>query len=163
MKELLLLRNEDKGLSVYFTSLGETIPEYALRSGRFLVLEYRAGHLFEITQQFRVDPSRYLWTESSFQYANLPGPSIEIEPSEVIVGRDEYTLRIRGLENRPVEIQFRVDAGPLGIFKTQLNGRGESKYRVGPETRKGQYTFIAVRPIDRTNWLRSKPVTLFVR
>ncbi len=163
VKEVLLLRYQDKELSVYFTSLGETVPESALRSGRFLVLEYQAGHLSEITQQFRVDPGRYLWTEKSFQYANLPGPTLEVEPSEVLAGKNEYTLRVRGLENKRVEVQFCVDQGPIGIFNTQLNGRGEAKYLVGPETRKGQYSFIAVRPFGRTDWLRSKPVALLVK
>ena len=54
-----------------------------------------------------------------------------------------------------VEIQYRIDGGPITIFPLSLGPAGNTQFFVGPQTVKGVYTFIAFRPRGTDGWIRT--------
>ena len=61
-----------------------------------------------------------------------------------------------------VEIQYRIDGGPIALFPVSLNPAGNTRFFVGPQTVKGLYTFIAFRARGTDGWIRANASILRV-
>jgi hypothetical protein len=96
----------------------------------------------------------------------LPGfsklPQFVLNKSEVVAGRDSYTLRITNMPNSTVAIRYSIDDSELKEFTATLDSNGEARFDVGAGTPKGTYRLIAFREANQREW-RDVDVTLTVK
>ena len=146
----------DDSVEARYSSLGHSIAPDILASDRLIVMQYRDGRFLDVTEAFRADPDRFRAnpSEGEFQYLESTELALEIVPSQIQVGTGFYTMSIPGAPSE-VEIQYRIDGGPITIFPLSLGPAGNTRFFVGPQTVKGVYTFIAFRPRGTDGWIRT--------
>ena len=99
------------------------------------VFQFEGGHLRDVTEDFRADPTQFLLGEADVDYGPVEPELIRVEPGRVLAGRDSYRLEVQGLADLTVEIQFRmVDGGPLGVVPVSLDAKGGITYYVSDQT-----------------------------
>ena len=84
----------------------------------------------------------------------LPG-LITVSPS-MLKGQGKWTLTVKGLSNRQVDMRFQFEGQDARVFTAFLNNQGQARYHVLCGTRKGRYRFGAVR-LPSGAWLQSDP------
>ena len=136
----------DDSVEARYSSLGHSVTPEILESGRLVVMQYRDRRFLDVTEAFRADPDRFRAdpTEEEFQYLESTELELEVVPSQIQVGAGSFTVSIPGAPSE-VEIQYRIDGGPIALFPVSLNPAGNTQFFVGPQTVKGLYTFIAFR------------------
>ena len=146
----------DDSVEARYSSLGHSVAPDILASGRLIVMQYRDGRFLDVTEAFRADPDRFRAnpSEEEFQYLESTELALEVVPSQIQAGTGFYTVSIPGAPSE-VEIQYRIDGGPITIFPVRLNPAGNTRFFVGPQTVKGLYTFIAFRPRGTDGWIRT--------
>ena len=146
----------DDSVEARYSSLGHSVTPEILESGRLVVMQYRDRRFLDVTEAFRADPDRFRAdpTEEEFQYLESTELELEVVPSQIQVGAGSFTVSIPGAPSE-VEIQYRIDGGPIALFPVSLNPAGNTQFFVGPQTVKGLYTFIAFRARGTDGWIRA--------
>ena len=127
----------DDSVEARYSSLGHSVTPEILESGRLVVMQYRDRRFLDVTEAFRADPDRFRAdpTEEEFQY--LESTELELEVvcqtkfRQVPAG---YTVSIPGAPSE-VEIQYRIDGGPIALFPVSLNPAGNTRVLCGPPDR----------------------------
>lgn len=94
----------------------------------------------------------WIWTPERVR------PRLHLSESEVIAGRDSYTLSIPELASDRVVVRYSIDGGEVKEMEVILDSEGKVKFQVGPETVKGVYTFINFKPVNTLFWFESGDV-----
>jgi len=132
-------------LSVLYESRGDLMLPDLKDAFVFRILN---GHLVDETATYRSNPAYLMkFTNSALK--------LELSTSEVTAGRDNYTLRIKGLGNVPVLIGYTFNNGPLAMFTTRLDAEGKTIFDVTGSTRKGVYRFVAFNVVGTSEWIRT--------
>lgn len=141
-------------LDVRYRSMGDSLLVAERAGRRLVVFRYSQGALVDVTAPFKANPASFLELPGSFQYVDRGPGFLTVHPSDVRAGKGSYTIRVSTLAGRTVQIQFRLNDGPVSIFRTHLDDRGEARYFVSSRTRLGLYRFIAVKGPGQTAWQR---------
>ena len=146
----------DDSVEARYSSLGHSVNPEILESGRLVVMQYRDRRFLDVTEAFRADPDRFRAdpTEEEFQYLESTELELEVLPNQIQAGAGSYTVSIPGAPSE-VEIQYRIDGGPIALFPVSLNPAGNTRFFVSSQTVKGLYTFIAFRPRGTDGWIRA--------
>ena len=146
----------DDSVEARYSSLGHNIAPDILAAGPLIVMQYRDGRFFDVTETFREDPDRFRAdpSEEEFQYLESTELELEVLPNQIQAGAGSYTVSIPGAPSE-VEIQYRIDGGPIALFPVSLNPAGNTRFFVSSQTVKGLYTFIAFRPRGTDGWIRA--------
>ena len=146
----------DDSVEAPYSSLGHGVSPEILESSRLVVMQYRDRRFLDVTEAFRSDPDRFRADPSGeeFQYLESTELKLEVVPRQIQAGTGSYTVSIPGAPSE-VEIQYRIDGGPIAIFPVSLNPAGNTRFFVGSQTVKGLYTFIAFRPSGTDGWIRA--------
>jgi hypothetical protein len=143
--------SNDRIRALYQSQGDELMPEME----NTLVFDVRNERLLDQTRQYRFNPLPFMRFAESDQ-------RLDVTPSEVVAGRDKYTLHISRLNRIVVRIAYTIDNGPLEAFTTELDANGKVTFDVGQDTRHGRYSFLAFKAENSNDWIRSDE-TLKVR
>ena len=154
---LFKLVYEDDSVNVLYQSLGHTVAVEELEPSRLIVIEYVEGGLADVTEQFRSNPRRYTAavSEEAFEYVQSSQPQLEVTPTEIRAGTGSYTITIAEAPGPDVQIQYRLNGGPIAISDVRLSPAGETRFFVSSETKKGLYEFVAFRLRGSDLWIRA--------
>jgi hypothetical protein len=148
----------DQGEPLFFWNDGQgALFRMAFNEEKIVVLHASQGELCSLDQVdkdtcivvrvskgiFQEVPLREV-LEEVLPSENAAGHELSITPTRVVAGRDSYTLRVAGLSSAVVEIYYRLNGGPVQAFGARLEDDGEVRFKVGPETPKGTYRFVAI-------------------
>lgn len=147
---------DDPDLKVQYRSIGDiTNPN--------VVMKVSEGRLIDVTDDFHANPDRYLSQVNESEYADsIDAAPIRLEPTEVVAGKDFYFMQIKTLSNTDIEVQYRINGGPISVLNTRLNQEGRIRFFVSNLTPKGRFDFVAYRKPGESKWTRSQ-ATLLVR
>lgn len=79
-------------------------------------------------------------------------PKLLLDKSEVIAGRDAYTLSIPAMPNSTVEIRYSIDGAATEEMTLALDENGAIHLDVSSETRKGLYRMMAFKQRSEDRW-----------
>src|SRR5207253_5186089 len=107
-------------IDVRYSSLGHTISDDLLNSGKLIVMRYANEHLI------KEDPRQLIPanSEGNFQYVTSDRFRLDVAPTQVSAGKGSYTIRISGAGNTDAELQYRFNEGPLAFLTIHLNPDG---------------------------------------
>jgi hypothetical protein len=137
-------------VSVLYSSLGDALATDSATADKLIVLRLENGHLVDNTAAFRSNPQRFAHYNDSDVYV------LTVSASEVTAGRDSYSIRITAVRNVPVRIRYTLNDGTVEEFSAQLDDKGEARFEVSPDTRKGVYRFVGFNIEGQTEWIRSR-------
>jgi hypothetical protein len=139
-------------ISAIYQSNGDSLK---LDVPNVLVFEVRDKHLNDQTHAYRADPTKFIRYKSS----NL---EFQISASEVVAGRDQYTVSVPRLSNARIRVAYNIDNGPIEIFPAQLDQEGKVSFNVGNGTKSGIYRFWGFSVFGTDEWIQARR-TLMVR
>jgi hypothetical protein len=139
-------------ISILYQSQGDALSADAHGP---LIFRVRNGHLIDETAFYQSNSSRLI------RYVNSDA-RLTLTPSEVEAGQGRYTMRIEKLPDLPVQVGYTLNAGPLQVFTTVLDARGEVTFDVSSDAKPGVYRFWAFTMQNSGDWFRADQ-TLTVR
>ena len=92
------------------------------------------------------------------QHAPQTPPELAVSKTEVVAGKDSYTLSIEQMPRATVSIRYSIDGSEPQIFSVRLNSRGAIRIDVPEETRKGVYRLLEFRSEESPVWTPSTAV-----
>ncbi len=101
-----------------------------------LIFRYTRNHLQNETRAFQSNPLPY---RKYIQIIEERSYSLRLDPSEVVAGNASATLSVPGLQRARIRIFYSINNGPREELTVQLDTKGQSQFRVTPESRKGRY------------------------
>jgi len=120
-----------------------------LRPGdNVVVLRYEKRRLFDDTRRFASNPQAFLHCSISTLH------SIRLSETDVVAGRDAYTLFVSGIQHVHARFLYKLNNEPARIFSAQLDGDGRATFTVAADTPKGIYRFLGFN-IGGAEWIRS--------
>jgi len=120
-----------------------------------LVFQVRSGHLLDETEFYRANSAKLItFADSDLQ--------LRLSTADVIAGQGRYALKIDRLPNKPIQVAYTVNDGPLQTFTTTLDAVGEVNFDVSRDTKPGLYKFWAFKTATADSWFRADQ-TLRVR
>jgi len=143
-------------ISVLYSSLGDALSPENATAGKLIPLKLEKGHLVDNTAAFRTNPSRFV------QYSDSDVYVLTLSAGEVVAGRDSYSISVTGVRDVTLRIMYTLNDGPLEEFSAQLDGKGETRFEVSRDTRKGVYRFVGFSIQGQPGWIRSQ-VAITVR
>jgi hypothetical protein len=147
---LLKVLYDDDTIDVRYSSLGHTVSDEVLDSGKLVVMRYANEGLVPEDEKSPLTVS-----EQEFQYESSSQFIMSIFPAQVAVGTGSYTIRILSARNTDVELQYRFNEGPLAFITVHLNPSGETRFFVSKETKRGTYRFVGMRIPPNPMWIRT--------
>jgi hypothetical protein len=151
ISSLFKLVYDDDTIDVRYSSLGQTIPEDALKSSKLAVMRYENESLVPADASTKI-PWQY---EQDFDYDTSREFNFSIFPAQIAAGSGTYTIQIAGSENSVAELQYRFNEGPLAFITVHLNPNGETRFFVSNETKRGIYRFVGMRIVPSSTWLKA--------
>ncbi|PYS40892.1 MAG: hypothetical protein DMG14_09165 [Acidobacteria bacterium] len=147
---LLKVLYADDTIDVRYSSLGHTIPNELLNSGKLVVMRYANEGLVPEDEK----PPLTI-PEQPFQYESSSQFTMDIFPAQIAAGKGSYTIRISAAPNTDAELQYRFNEGPLAFITVHLNPKGETRFFVSDETKRGTYRFIGMRIPPNPMWIHA--------
>jgi len=148
-----LLYNDDT-ITTSYLSLGES-P----RPGehQLVVMKVEADHLVEVTPEFITHPELFRRNndDAVVEYDANSQLRLLVEPTVVTAAKDFYSLTIPGLNDEKVEIEYRLDKGPVARLTAQLDPAGKIRFFVSALTHPGTYEFSRFRRAGAPKWTKS--------
>jgi hypothetical protein len=92
-------------------------------------------------------------SEEVFEYDDSTH-TLDIFPTQVAAGKGFYAIRISDAANADAELQYRFNEGPIALLNIHLNPKGETRFFVSNETKRGAYRFVGLRIKGATSWTR---------
>jgi hypothetical protein len=151
---LLQLAYDNPNLVTDYVSEGLSIPADDLNSGKVLAFKWIDGHFVDITSMVRQVPQLLKSPPRRTDY------HLELSTTEVRAGMDSYIIRIPEIQNARAMILYALDGKVMEPIGVVLDHRGEVKLDVPAETKRGVYTFVAVRRDNEREWV---PVARSIR
>lgn len=145
---LFKLFYSDDSLDVRYSSLGHTVPEELLDSGGVIAAKYENMGLTYLGKS--VLPK----SEQLFQYQISDRFKLEVFPTQVRAGKDFYTIRVTNAANADAVLQYHFNDGPLAFITVHLNPKGDTRFFVSKETKRGTYRFVGLRILPNIAWIR---------
>jgi len=155
---LFRLLYEDDTIDVRYSSQGHSISEDDLRSGKVIAMRYATESLVpEDAQQVLAS----LRPNEDFHYESSNRFGFETFPARVVAGKGAYTMHISGAADTDVEVQYRFNEGPIAFMTVHVDRKGETRFFVSTETKRGVYRFVGMRmPPDETWFAVAGSVTV---
>jgi multisubunit Na+/H+ antiporter MnhB subunit len=85
-------------------------------------------------------------------------PTLVVDKSEVVAGREAFTLKIAEMPNRKVIVRYSIDGGAPEEMGAALDAAGSVHFDVGADTRKGEYRLLAFKEQQDVFWVNSNVV-----
>jgi len=117
-----------------------------------LVFGVRDGHLIDETPFYRSNSGEFV------TFTDQGSIWLKLFPAQVLAGKGRYTLQIDGWNDKPVQLAYTLNDGPLQQFGAVLNSRGEVTFDVSTNTPRGVYKFWAFRPPGQRAWFHTDQV-----
>jgi hypothetical protein len=140
----------DDSIDVRYSSLGHTIPDDLLKSGKLLVMRYANEGLIK-GEPDELIPAK---SEEDFQYTTSDRFKLDVSPTQIAAGKGSFAIRIFGATNIDTELQYRFNEGPIAFLTVHLNSNGETRFFVSNETKRGTYRFVGLRIPPDSTWIR---------
>jgi hypothetical protein len=150
--DLFRLYSGDKTLKVIYWSKEPlfSAPDPPFRA----VVSETYGHLKDITAEFCNNPSRFVF--KTF----IAGPyKLKLDATDIKAG-DRYTLTITEHENKDVQIFYKLNGGPIKVFRVRLDAGGRAEFRVSSENPKGLYEFVGFSAFSSQIWQANATITV---
>jgi Dolichyl-phosphate-mannose-protein mannosyltransferase len=144
---LIRLLYADDSIDVRYSSLGHT---FSTDNSKLVIMRYVDEGLVPEEPKQLVP----VQSENDFKYETLNRFTLDISPTQVVAGKGSYRLRISDVENSDVELQYRFNEGPLAFLTVHLNAKGETRFFVSEETKRGTYRFVAMRILPNQTWTK---------
>ena len=151
---LLQLAYDNPRLVTDYVSEGLSIPAEELNSGKVLAFKWTDGHFVDITPMVRQRPDLLKSPPRRKDY------HLELSTTEVRAGMDSYIIRVPEIQNAGAMMLYALDGKVMEPIRVVLDARGEVKLDVPAETKRGVYTFVAVRRDNDREWV---PVARAIR
>ena len=91
-------------------------------------------------------------------FKEAPQVRLEVSPAEVIAGKDELSLRVRGLDVSRIDMLYEVDGRRQPpLYDWQLDEHQSTRVAVDAGARRGLYRYLAIRDSSDhspTSWIR---------
>jgi hypothetical protein len=142
---LLQLAYNDPSLTMHYVTEGFSIPHADLSAGRVLALKWIDDGIVDITAFACQRP------ELLVPHPRLTNYHLEIS-TEAETDRHSYTVRVPELRKSTALILYAIDGVIMEPIEVTLGERGEAtldRYL----TRRGTYTFVAVRASSEATWV----------
>ena len=151
---LLRLAYNNPALVTDYASEGLSVPVDDVNSGKVLAFKWTDNRFVDITPMVRQRPELVRSPPRRTDY------HLELSATEVRAGMGSYKIRIPEIQNAAADILYALDGKVMEPFRVGLDPLGEIKLDVPAETKRGVYTFVAVRRINERNWV---PVARSIR
>jgi hypothetical protein len=148
---LVRLVYADDTIDVRYSSLGHTISDDDVRTGKLLVMRYANEGLVKEDSK----PNSTARTEEDFHYETSDQFKMAVYPTQIAAGTGAYTIRISGTANIDAQMQYRFNEGPIVVTTIHLNPNGETRFFVSNETKRGTYRFVGIRIPPSPAWIRT--------
>jgi hypothetical protein len=79
-------------------------------------------------------------------------PELLLSEREIFAGSGSYVLRIKSMPNALVWIRYSIDGEEPRFFSATLDSKGEARFDVSADTRKGTYRLIAFSRKNSLIW-----------
>jgi hypothetical protein len=139
-------------ISTMYQSQGDVLSSAVVGP---LVFQVRNGHLLNETEFSRTNSAKLI----TFGDSDL---QLRLSTADVIAGQGRYALKVDRLLNKPIQVAYTVNDGPLQTFTTTLDAVGEVSFDVSRDTKPGVYKFWAFKTATEDSWIRADQ-TLRVR
>ena len=150
---LVRLVYADDAIDVRYSSLGHTISDDVLKSGKLVVMRY-VNETLEPADPSEAIAAGFAKSEEEFAYDNSTRHILDIVPTQVAAGKGSYAIRISDAANADAELQYRFNEGPIAVLNIHLNPKGETRFFVSNETKRGAYRFVGLRMKGAASWSR---------
>jgi hypothetical protein len=83
-------------------------------------------------------------------------PKLVLDKTEVVAGRDDYTLKIAAMPNENVMVRYSLDGAEPVEMTAALDSTGAVHFDVGTETPRGVYRMLAFKRKQDVVWVNSE-------
>jgi hypothetical protein len=82
-------------------------------------------------------------------------PMLVIDKTEIIAGRDSYTIAVEGMAGQTLLVRYSIDGAPPAEMATKLDANGAVRFDVAADVPKGIYRFLAFKGQQDQSWIES--------
>jgi hypothetical protein len=133
-------------ISVLYASEGDALDFDAI--DKSIVLDVVDKHLVDKTGEYRRNPASFI------AYMEPGIYELDLSATEVVAGRDKYSVKVSGARDVVVRFTYRLNDRPPEGFSARLDADGRASFDVSAETLKGTYHFIAFHIAGQREWVR---------
>jgi hypothetical protein len=112
-----------------------------------LVFGVRNKHLVDETAAYRLNPGKFI------DYVEARNYAMNLSKTDVIAGKESYSLTIDGIRDTVVRVTYRLNAESTATFDARLDSNGTITFPVSADARKGVYRFIAFNIPPQKGWI----------
>lgn len=136
----------DDSIQSQYADDGITFPGSELENGKVIALKLARGHFSDITSFVKQRPELLL--------PHIPDEHYSLELSRPVVHGDEsVVMTVPELKDVTLNVLRAYNGKVEDPFQVKLDSHGQAEFKIGNETKAGDYTFVALQRSGEPNWV----------